>query len=147
MLNQFQNNEVSDWITANLSLSREITTPFDAILKKIMREKKMTKNQLSDIANISIRSIERYLMVRHDDFDDFMPSMKNIVAISVVCNLDILMVESLLDSLYVKFNKRKKRDRIYCWIIENHSGKSIPECNKIMRDLGLEYKHLLTEIR
>ena len=71
------------------------------------------------------------------------PSMNTLIAICIVMRLDIKQATALLASLGVCFSGCSKEHYAYMYLLENHRGKTIKECNEILLGLGVDKQYLL----
>lgn len=71
------------------------------------------------------------------------PQRSTIISVCVGYNLDIMMAQSLLYSLGLGFNRFSKRDYAYSFLLTRCRGKSVDECNEILKKLGIESKYWL----
>ena len=69
------------------------------------------------------------------------PQRSTIISVCVGYNLDIMMAQSLLYSLGLGFNRFSKRDYAYSFLLTRCRGKSVDECNEILKNLGIESKY------
>jgi len=69
-----------------------------------------------------------------------------IISIAVGFRLDVHLTEYMLESCGMTFCESSKVDKAYIYLIENHKGESIEDCNGILRDLGIEGKDMLGEL-
>lgn len=76
---------------------------------------------------------------------EYLPTMKTIVAFCIACNLDILNTIALLESLGLTFKRTSKVHYAYSYLIVNCRGKSIPECNEILKKLEIDEADLLRD--
>ena len=79
------------------------------------------------------------------DIMDYVPSMRSIVAFCIACNMDMLNTVTLLESLGLTFRRTSKVDYAYSYLIVNYRGKSIPECNEVLKILGIDDEDLLRD--
>lgn len=71
------------------------------------------------------------------------PKMYTLISVCVGYDLDLLMAQALLHSLGLGFNRNKKQDYAYSFLLTRCRGKSIQECNEILEKLGIEPKFWL----
>lgn len=71
------------------------------------------------------------------------PSMNTLMAICIVMRLDIKQTTALLASLGFCFLGCSREHYAYMYLLENHRGKTIQECNEILLGLKIDKKHLL----
>lgn len=71
------------------------------------------------------------------------PQRSTLVSVSVGYNLDLMMTQALLYSLGLGFNRFSKRDYAYTFLLTRCRGKTVDECNEILKELGLEQKYWL----
>ena len=76
---------------------------------------------------------------------DYVPSMRSIVAFCIACNMDMLNTVTLLESLGLTFRRTSKVDYAYSYLIVNYRGKSIPECDEVLKILGIDDEDLLRD--
>ena len=69
-----------------------------------------------------------------------------VVSIAMGFGLDVHLTEYILESCSMKFNTNDRLDKAYITLIEEHKGKSIFECNAILRDWGIDGKDMLGEL-
>lgn len=71
------------------------------------------------------------------------PQRNTLISVCIGYNLDLLMTQSLLYSLGLGFNRNNKRDYAYSFLLTRCRGKSIEECNEILKGLGVEERYWL----
>lgn len=71
------------------------------------------------------------------------PQRNTLVSVCVGYNLDLMMTQALLYSLGLGFNRFSKRDYAYTFLLTRCRGKSIDECNEILKGLGIEERYWL----
>lgn len=69
-----------------------------------------------------------------------------VVSIGVGFGLDVHSTEYMLESCGMRFNTNNRLDRAYILLLEEHKGKSIEDCNTILKELGVKGKDLLGEL-
>lgn len=76
--------------------------------------------------------------------DEKDPLQRNtLMSVCVAYDLDLMMTQALLHSLGLDFNRFNKRDYAYTFLLTRCRGKSIDECNEILKELGIEEKYWL----
>lgn len=108
-----------------------MTTDFREQLSLVMKVEDVTFEELAEKIGVSSKTISRYNSGHNA------PSMQMLVAICIALHLDTKQSTALLASLGRCFQSTRKEDYAYMYLIENHSGKSIEECNCILSDLGI----------
>lgn len=114
-----------------------MTTNFKEQLGLAMKVNGVTFEELAEKIGVSAKTVRRY----NDGHNA--PSMQMLVAICIALHLDTKQSTSLLATLGRCFQGTRKEDYAYMYLIEQHSGKSIDECNKILVDLNIDKKHRL----
>ncbi len=71
------------------------------------------------------------------------PQRNTLMSICIAYDLDLMMTQALLHSLGLDFNRFNKRDYAYTFLLTRCRGKSIDECNEILKELGIEQKYWL----
>lgn len=66
-----------------------------------------------------------------------LPWRKTLMSICVAYDLDVVMAYRLLDSLGLRFDPVNRRDYAYLLLLTRCRGKSIAECNEILKALGI----------
>ena len=66
------------------------------------------------------------------------PKMYTLVSVCVGYDLDLLMAQALLYSLRLGFNRNKRQDYAYSFLLTRCRGKGIEECNEILKELEIE---------
>lgn len=71
------------------------------------------------------------------------PQRNTLISVCIAYDLDLMMTQALLHSLGLDFNRFNKRDYAYTFLLTRCRGKSIDECNEILKELGIEEKYWL----
>ncbi len=71
------------------------------------------------------------------------PQRNTLMSVAVGYNLDYQLTAALLDSIGLKFILSNKRDYAYQFLLTNCRGKTVDECNDILKCLGVEEKYWL----
>lgn len=71
------------------------------------------------------------------------PQRNTLISVCIAYDLDLMMTQALLHSLGLDFNRFNKRDYAYTFLLTRCRGKSIDECNEILKELGIEKKYWL----
>lgn len=66
------------------------------------------------------------------------PQRSALISVAVGYNLDLMMTQALLYSLGLGFNRFRKRDYAYTFLLTCCRGKTIDECNEILKELAIE---------
>lgn len=69
-----------------------------------------------------------------------------VVSIAVGFGLNVHVTEYILESCGQRFNTNERLDMAYIYLLEKCKGKTIEECNGILRDLGIEGRYMLGEL-
>lgn len=129
-------------------LSVENNKKFHEIVNDIMESKNLTVESLQRISKIDKRTIYRMKdgMIKTKTREmEYLPTLKTIIAFCIACELDMLNAITLLESLGLSFKRTSKLHYAYCYLIINCRGKSICECNNILRDFGIDKEDLLRD--
>ena len=130
----------------NLSCKNNKT--MSEIVNQIIRSTGYTLDELQEKSQIDRRTLYRLktgTIKTKKRTMDYFPSMKTLVAFSIACNLDLLNAETLLNSLGLAFNRTNKVHYAYWYIIKDCRGKSISDCNKVLKSLGIADDDLLRD--
>lgn len=130
-------------------LSLKNNKTFSEIVNEIMDCKGLTIEALQEKSKIDRRTICRLKSGKiktQKRVMEYMPNMKTIIAFCVACNLDMLNTITLLESLGLSFKKTSLVDYAYCYLIANYSGKSIAECNAVLKNLGIDSNDFLRDV-
>ena len=65
------------------------------------------------------------------------------MTVCVAYKLDLMLSQALFSSLGVEFSRFNKRDYAYTFLLTNCRGKSISQCNEILKALGIEKQYWL----
>lgn len=71
------------------------------------------------------------------------PQRNTLISICIGYKLDILMTQALLYSLGLGFCHTNLRDYAYSFLLTRCRGKSVEECNEILKELGVAEKYYL----
>jgi Predicted transcriptional regulator len=112
------------------NLYAEMEMDFQEKLTTILEKKKVTAHTLAENVDIAPETLSRYRSGNG-------PSFEVLVAICIALELDIKQSSALFSSLGYSFLGTSKEHYAYAYLIENHSGKKISECNEILTGLGI----------
>lgn len=130
------------------ALSLKNNKPFPEIVKDIMSEKGLTIEALQEKSKIDRRTIFRLrsgLIKSRTREMEYLPSIKTIVAFCVACDLDMLNAITLLESVGLSFKKTSMVQYAYCYLIMNCRGKTIYECNTVLKNFGIDKEDFLRD--
>lgn len=99
-----------------------------------------TYMSFADKTKLNVNQLYR-LRKRVDEKDP--PQRNTLMSVCVAYDLDLMMTQALLHSLGLDFNRFNKRDYAYTFLLTRCRGKSIDECNEILKELGIEEKYWL----
>lgn len=132
--------EMEERFEKDFENSVKYNKPFSALINEVLKgetagkfEKRtgLTQNMLSRLKN---------------RVDSANPSQKNtIITVCVAYDLDLMMAQALLYSQGSMLNRFNKNDYAYSFILTQCRGKSVDECNEILKKLGIEEGYLLGE--
>lgn len=71
------------------------------------------------------------------------PQRNTLMSVAIGYGLDYQLTAALLDSIGLSFILSNKRDYAYQFLLTNCRGKSVRECNEILKQLGVEEKYWL----
>lgn len=71
------------------------------------------------------------------------PQRNTLMSVAVGYNFDYQLTVALLDSIGLKFILSNPRDYAYQFLLTNCRGKTVDECNDILKCLGVEEKYWL----
>lgn len=129
-------------------LSLKNNRKFPDIIKEIMSRENLSIDALKQKSLLDKQTINR---LRSGNIKtktrtmEYLPTMKTIVAFCIACNLDMLNTITLLESLGLTFKRTSKVHYAYSYLIVNCRGKSIPECNEILKKLEIDEADLLRD--
>lgn len=81
--------------------------------------------------------------LRHSTNAKNPPRLSTIISVCIGYDLNITLAQDLLRSLGLGFNPHKNRDCAYIFLLTRCRGKDIPNCNLILKELGLKDNELL----
>lgn len=126
---------------ADYKLYAETEIDFQERLSNIIKEKKktskgvpITQEYIAEQVGISPTTLSNYKKNKG-------PSFNVLVAICIAMELDMKQSASLFSSLGYSFLGTSREQYAYAYLIENHRGKTVAECNNILvaLDIGVEY--------
>ena len=129
-------------------LSLKNNKAFPDIVKDIMDREKLTIEKLVNKSLLDRQTINRFRTGKiktKTRVMDYVPSMRSIIAFCIACNMDMLNTVTLLESLGLTFRRTGKVDYAYSYLIVNYRGKSIPECNAVLKNLWIDDGYLLRD--
>jgi len=136
-------NEIKREYISTLDFSMTFPVLFNKILeKKISLEEFRAK---SSISRQSMTMIMSGKYKRNKKEIDYFPSIRIIITISIVCELDMLMTRKLLRVAGVNFDETRTLHYTYFYLVTHCKGKSIEYCNKVLKEMGAEDGELLGE--
>lgn len=136
--NQEEWEKIEKDFNRDLENSRRYNKPFREIMEDILKG----ETYLSFESKTGL-SQNMYYRLLHEVDEKDPPQRSTIISVCVGYNLDILMAQALLESLGLEFNRFKKRDYAYSFLLTRCRGKDVDECNEILKALGVEEKHYL----
>lgn len=71
------------------------------------------------------------------------PQRSTLISVCVGYDLDLMMAQALLYSLGLGFNRFNKRDYAYSFLLTRCRGKSVEECNEILKEPRVEERYYL----
>lgn len=104
--------------------------------------------EFSDITGISVSTINRLIKgkQKRDGVEkDYFPLMRTVITLCKALKYDVLMTETLLESLGFKFDKTRKLHYTYCFILSNCQELDIDDCNILLKMIGAKRNELLGE--
>jgi len=129
------------------ALSLKSNKAFSELVTSIMDERGYTVEKLCELSGIDTRTIYRLrsgkIKNSKGEEREYLPHVKTIIAFSIACDLDMLMTITLLESLGLSFKRTSETHYAYCFLIVNCRGKSIDECNDMLRKLKIDEEYLL----
>lgn len=135
--NPFLTEEQKKQFDENYELTADAQKTCGQIILAIMDKKGISSFRATQLTGLN-RSVFRKLK----DPAAYI-SMPLVISISIGFGLDVHLTEYILESNRMCFNTNHRLDKAYIHLIEEHKGKSIEDCNAILRDLGIEEKDFL----
>ena len=123
--------------TADYETTTSITSSFQDILKKLLKQKKMTTEELADQVGLNARTVGRYRE------GTYVPGLQVVIAFCMVLDLDFKQSQELLGSLGLSLFGSRREHCAYAYLLQNYRGASISKCNAILRSLGVPEAYLL----
>lgn len=122
----------------DFEMSAKCNKPFRELISEILKGETYTK--FAERTQLSPNML--YRLRTQVDVKD--PTSRNtIISVCVAYKVDLMMTQALLSSLGVGFNRFIKRDYAYTFLLTRCRGKSIDECNEILKKMGIEEKYWL----
>nr|WP_302658079.1 hypothetical protein [uncultured Dysosmobacter sp.] len=111
---------------------------FNTLINEILDgETEGTFAQKTGLSNNMFSRIRNYVNKKDP------PQRSTLISIAVGYNLDFQITARLLESLGSGFTLSNERDYAYQFILTNCRGKSVDDCNEILKCLGVEEKYWL----
>lgn len=139
----FENNE-KEWLEIKKQFENDFTRynqhikSFDTIIGEILKDEK--RSRFVEKTHLSENMFYR---IKHCVDKKDPPKRNTLMSVAVGYNLDLPLTEALLDSLGLSFILSNPRDYAYQFLLTRCRGKSIDECNEILKCLGIEEKYWL----
>ena len=124
--------------TRDYANSTKYNKSFQTLIREILEGE--TDMSFSNKTGLSFNMLYR-LKNRVDEKDP--PQRNTLISVCIGYDLDILMTQSLLYSLGLGFRQNNKRDYAYTFLLTRCRGKSIDECNEILKEFGIEERYYL----
>lgn len=130
------------------------TKSFSAIMKEIIEKEKATyfnakgekiHDQISDrntFAEATGLGPSTYDRIKSGS-DNYVPSLKTLMTLCMVYQLNMTMVRELRRSYGYDFNAKDRTHQAYIYLLVCCRGKSLNYCNQVLRALGVEEKYYL----
>lgn len=122
----------------DLDNSRNYNKSFREMLSDILKGE--TYMSFASKTGLSCNMFYRLL---HEVDEKDPPQRSTLISVCVAYDLDLLMTQSLLESLGLGFNRFNTRDYAYSFLLTRCRGKDIDECNEILKELGVDKKYFL----
>ena len=128
---------------------------FSAMMQEIIKDrdaKEYYSGRTKDVRIKSRRDFQRVTELSPSVYDrimdkdpekNYIPSLQTVMTLCIVYNLSMGMAYTLLGSVGVTFKGDDKVHNAYILILTKCRGKSIDECNKILKEIGIEEKYWL----
>lgn len=144
MENTIGNYSFSEWEKLKKQFEKDYanSTKYNKSYTEMMSEilEGETYKSFADKTQLS----ENQLYRQRKRVDEKNPPQRNtLMSICIAYDLDFMMTQALLHSLGLDFNRFNKRDYAYTFLLTRCRGKSIDECNDILKALGVEQKYWL----
>ena len=130
------------------------TKSFSAIMKEIIEKEKATyfkptgkkihkkisdRNTFAEVTGLGPSTYDRI----KSGSDDYVPSLKTLMTLCMVYQLNMTMVRELRRSYGYDFNAKDRTHQAYIYLLVCCRGKSLNYCNQVLRALGVEEKYYL----
>ena len=119
-------------------IEKEEATYFKADGKKI-HKKISDRNTFAEATGLGPSTYDRI----KSDSDSYVPSLKTLMTLCMVYQLNMTMVRELRRSYGYDFNAKDRTHQAYIYLLVCCRGKSLYYCNQVLRILGVEEKYYL----
>ena len=130
---QIQFDFEKDWES-----SQKYHLSFRKMIREILAGE--TPQSFSEKTGLSPSMLSR---MRNQISKDDQPRRNTLISICIAYNVDIWKTCALIESLGLSVNEIARRDYIYSYLLTRCRGKSVDECNEILKQLGVEERYLL----
>jgi len=136
--------------TKNYEIQCEAFPPYHETIKLLMKKKKITNQKLAEISGLAPRTITAFRTGewknnKGEVCKNYRPKYNDMVAFCIACDIDLDTAAQLLNSAGLTFSKTNLIHKAYCFVLAKCEGRTIEECNDVLRQLNVEEKYLLRE--
>jgi len=129
-------------ISEDEMLKRQFEADFEIAKKINVSYRKIMRGIISDY-NITVDKFMRKTHLSKSTYYNLVegkrkPAIETIVAFAVVFGISLRNIETLLRAFGLGFEHKNIVHHAYTRLIEQHSGKTITECNQILNKIGIE---------
>jgi transcriptional regulator with XRE-family HTH domain len=146
--------EYEKQLNKDYDLELETNMAYPELIKHILKKNGFTVEQACELAGIStskyhkIRSGEqssRKADKKQGEMITYTPHWRDLIAICIVCDIDMERVKQILNSLGLCFKKSDKNHYAYIYILNKYRGKSLEECNELLKFLNVDKEYLFIQ--
>ncbi len=117
----------------NFNYTSNTEDTYEIRIEKLIDEYKITEEKFKTKTGLDHMSYIRFRTGK-------IPSLQKLIAICVVFEIDIQTLIGLLRSLGRTFKLTDPKHYAYYKLVEDYKGRTIPECNELLKKIGITQK-------
>lgn len=118
----------------------QLNKPFGTLISELFEKEKINETIFADKTKLGVNMYQR---LKHKTSKSDPPRMYTLISVCVGLNLSVSTAQTLLYSLGLDFQKTNEVHYAYTYLLTRCRGKSIGECNEILKGLGIAEKYRL----
>lgn len=117
-----------------------VAASYGEIIQELMKRKNIDPKKAEFLTGLN------YVQFKNLDKPGGAIQKRFVISVAIGFELDFDITECILKSCGLCLNSNDRVDRAYIYILENHKGRDIDECNMVLSQLGVPGNAMLGEL-